>query len=503
MSATVVINHVRRNFYLDSVALMRLSAAMSKHAGVREVSLMIGTEANKSILADAGLLASEGTRAGANDLIVALATDSARATDAVLAAVLAELDAASTHGAQAAAWRPHSLAGAAQGVPDANLALVSVPGAFAAREARRALAHDMHVMIFSDNVALDEEVALKGEAQAKGLLVMGPDCGTALVGGVPLAFCNAVPRGDVGVIAASGTGLQEFSVILAREGIGLSHGLGVGGRDLSDEVGGISTMMAIDLLEADPATAELALISKPPAPNTAERVLSRLSRCPKPVTVCFIGSQATTLPANTHAGETLHEAALAVLARRGLAPAPFDVQQFGKSVGAHGPRRWVHGLFTGGSLCAEAQTLFRRAGIAFASNAPIPGSGCSTEEPGGHQLIDLGADEYTTGRPHPMLEPSVRAEVLEERLARADVAVILLDLVLGFGAHADPAHAIAEVLNAAGPAQPVVIASVCGTRQDPQGFERQVATLEQAGVQVAPCNAQAAEAVVAIAAKLQ
>src|SRR5580704_9603583 len=97
-------------------------------------------------------------------------------------------------------------------------------------------------MIFSDNVPIAEEASLKHEARERGLMVMGPDCGTAIIGGVPLAFANAVPRGDIGIIGASGTGIQEVSTLIARAGRGVRHAIGTGGRDMHAEVGGLTTL---------------------------------------------------------------------------------------------------------------------------------------------------------------------------------------------------------------------------------------------------------------------
>ena len=259
---SVVANLVRRGFYADSVALMRASRSIAALPGVAQASLMIGTPGNKALLKDSRLLAAAGQAAQPGDLVIAVRARDAIAAQAALAAAGRLLDSPPT--AQAGVARVRSL-GAALGVlPGANLALISVPGEFAAAEARRALERGLHVMMFSDNVPLDDEVALKRFAAEKGLLLMGPDCGTSLIAGTPLAFANAVPRGDIGIVAASGTGLQEVSCLLARAGRGVSHAIGVGARDLYEEVGGLMTLAAIDALDADPGTRHVLIISKPP-----------------------------------------------------------------------------------------------------------------------------------------------------------------------------------------------------------------------------------------------
>jgi FdrA protein len=305
-------------------------------------------------------------------------------------------------------------------------------------------------MVFSDNVPIEDEIALKRLAAGRGLLLMGPDCGTALIGGAPLAFANVVPRGDIGIVSASGTGLQEVSSLIARLGGGVSHGIGVGGRDLDERVGALGMLAALELLDADPATRTLVLISKPPAPRVAQKVLERVRRSAKRTIVCFLGQDGSTL---TAAAEE------AVARKLDFAPPPLPKQ-----------RGAVRGLYCGGTLAAEAELVLR------AANAP-------------GECIDLGDDRYTRGRPHPMIEPELRNDHVAAALADASVGVLLFDVVLGYGAHRDPAGVLVQALRGA---RKLAIASVTGTDQDPQGWSRQVATLRDAGVHVAPSNAHAA-----------
>ncbi|MBM3488821.1 MAG: oxidoreductase, partial [Alphaproteobacteria bacterium] len=311
----VVLNRVRRGLYLDSVALMRLSEAVAALPGIAGAALMVGTPANLALMDDAGLLAAEGRAAGANDLVVALRAKDAASGAAALAAAEQLLDQPRGPRGDGAGFRPRTLDAALALAPEANLALISVPGAFAAAAARVALARGLNAMIFSDNVAIEDERALKEDARARGLLVMGPDCGTALIAGTALGFANAVPAGDVGIVAASGTGLQEVACLIARGGRGISHAIGTGGRDLDARVGAITTLAAIDALEADPATREIVLISKPPAAAVAEAVLARLGRLRKPATVSFLGADGLAAPAGVRLVATLDEAAAAVLGR--------------------------------------------------------------------------------------------------------------------------------------------------------------------------------------------
>ena len=439
-------NLVEKNRYLDSVALMRVSRRLSALPGVEAAAAMIGTPANKALMRDAGLLDVAGEGAGLNDLVIAVrGADPQRALDAAVE-FLAEKPAVPS-----AFTHARSLKGALQALPQANLALVSVPGAFAAHEARAALERGLNVLVFSDNVPIEEEIALKRLARERGLLLMGPDCGTALIGGTPIAFANAVPRGDIGIVSASGTGLQEVSSLIARLGGGVSHGIGVGGRDLDERVGALGAFAAIEALEADPGTRKIVLISKPPAPGVASRVRERLKASPKPSVICFIGS----------AGTTLRGAAESATGRK------LEWQDRPKIARAGGK---VVGLYCGGTLCAEAEGI-------VGENAR-------------HEFVDLGDDEYTRGRPHPMIEPELRNEHLPRALADPSVSILLFDVVLGYGSHENPAQVLVDGLRGT---KKVAVASVTGTEDDPQVLSRQTAILQAAGVIVAPSNAHAAE----------
>lgn len=462
---------------------MRAARALAALPGVEAASLVIGTPSNKAQLKEAGLLAAAGAAARPDDLVIAVRAHNAQAASRALAEAERLLASLPLEPPPAGLARAHGFCAARAALPEANLALVSVPGPFAAAEARRALEAGMHAMVFSDNVPLEEEVALKRLARRKGLLLMGPDCGSAIIGGVPLGFANAVPRGDVGIVSASGTGLQEVSTLLARAGRGVSHAIGVGGRDLSEAVGGLTTFAALEALEADRATRHVVVISKPPAPAVARALLARIARSRKRATLCLLGARALRLPRNAEFAPTLLAAAERVAGRtlRSEAPEPPAARS-----GA------IRGLFCGGTLCAEAQLVLLQAGLAVRSNVPVPGAGRPARHGSGHLLLDLGEDAYTRARPHPMIEPELRAPLIAEALADPRVAVLLLDVVIGYGAHPDPAGAVAQALARARRRRALVIASVTGTDADPQGYARQVARLREAGVKVAGSNAEAA-----------
>lgn len=480
---SAIANRVKRGFYADSVALMRIARDVTAAKGVHEASLMIGTPSNKALLADSGLLAAEGKSALPDDLVIAVRAKSVADAAAALDAAEKLLATGDTAHREPGAAAARGLEGALALQGNTNLALISVSGEFAAIEARRSLERGLHVMMFSDNVSVEDEVALKDLALSRGLLMMGPDCGTSHIGGVPLAFANAVPRGDIGLVSASGTGLQEVMCLVARAGKGISHGIGVGGRDLSEEVAARMTLAAFGALDADPGTKTIVLISKPPAPAVAEKVFARVAKSRKRVVLCLLGTASLKTPRNAVVAGTLLEAARAATGKRAAARPAAGTPRPG----------WLRGLFCGGTLCAEAQLVLRAQGHELQSNAPLPGVRESAKvHAAAHTLIDLGDDAYTRGRPHPMIDPELRNDLLVKCLRDPAVGVVLLDLVIGYGAHPDPAGLVVEALARVPGRRARVIASVTGTDADPQGYAAQVTRLREAGVIVAGSNAEAA-----------
>ena len=400
----------KKNFYKDSVALMRISQTVGVRAGLARVSLLMGTPANKDILGQAGLLAPEIAGAAPADLMI-LVEGEERALAGALEAIEVELaggDAKPSAGATEIA--PRSIAMGLERLAGATLAQMSVPGPYAAAEALKALKRGLHVFLFSDNVPLAEEQAVKRLAAKKGLLVMGPDCGTAIIAGVPLGFANAVRRGAIGLVGASGTGMQEVTCRVHELGEGISHAIGTGSRDVYDEIGGTTLAAGLELLARDPATRVIVIVSKPPAASVAERALAAVRKAGKPAVVLFLGAD---LPGggNVHPVATLEQAATtAVALARGTRPAPANGAApagFDAAVAKLGPaQKFLRGLYSGGTYCTEAQLVWRDVGIGTWSNAPLdkrlalPHGAASRE----HTAIDLGADEFTVGRPHPMID---------------------------------------------------------------------------------------------------
>jgi succinyl-CoA synthetase alpha subunit len=494
-------NFVRGSFYQDSVTLMRLSREMEAVPGVTRAAAMMGTPQNRALLRDAGLLAAEGEAAGPTDLVIAVLADSAEAAEGARAAAEGALASRAGAAASDERPRPRTLAGALKVLPDATLAVISVPGAYAGAEALKALRAGLHVMLFSDNVPVETEVELKRIARERGLFLMGPDCGTAIIHGVPLGFANAVPRGRIGAAGASGTGLQELTSLIAAAGEGVSHAIGVGGRDLSDAVGGVMMEAALDALASDASTEVVCVIGKPPGPSVVPRLLARIEKLGKPCVVHFVGESPTGASPGVTRAATLEDAARAAVAlARGERPRPLEftrpaeeiarlVDEAARALGAG--RRLVRGVYSGGTLAWEALYLLK---AALADVAPgVTGQGS------GHRVVDLGEDVFTVGRPHPMIDGTVRREWIEKEARDPSVAVLLLDVVLGYGAHPDPAGELLPALRAARARGLAVVASVCGTDGDPQGRGAQIRALARDGVLVMDGNAQAARLAARIA----
>jgi FdrA protein len=479
--------------YRDSVALMQLSAELAELPGIRRASLVMATPANLGLLAEAGLL-ERPLEAAPNDLVIALEGRTGRALEAALKhaeRALGERRERATHTSNTTTPTPKSLVQAHTVAPQANLALISVPGEYAAPEARKALRLGLNVMLFSDNVPLEDEAALKREAGERWLLLLGPDCGTAIVDGQRLGFANHVRAGRIGCIAASGTGLQEVTCLVDRLGEGISQAIGTGGRDMHEAVGGLATIESLERLAADRDTRVIVLISKPPAAAVAERVLAAAAKTRKPIVVCFLGmtSRRTSGARFVHVStlEDAAHAAVALARNRKVASRAFRPRGLPRIAA---PRRYVRGLFSGGTFAYEAALLLDKAGL-----GPVFGNGSK------NRVIDLGDDVFTRGRPHPMIDPRLRIERIAAEAADPQVAVLLFDVVLGDGAHPDPAGALAPALQAAAKRRLALVASVCGTEADPQVRSRQVKHLKEAGVLVAETNAQAARLAAAIAAR--
>ena len=504
---------VKPNLYKDSVALMRVGEVALALAGVQRATLLMGTSGNKEMLDGLALLRDEFESARPSDLMIFVEAESEAACNAAHDEITRMLEgkavAGSSPQADAHVSAPSSIALAAKRIDHADLAQISVPGPYAGAEAMKALKQGLHVFLFSDNVPLDQERALKELARRKNLLVMGPDCGTAILCGIPLGFANVVRRGRIGLVGASGTGLQEVTCRIHALGQGVSHAIGTGGRDVYDEVGGVTMRQAIDLLVADPETHVVVIVSKPPGPVVAREMLAHAERAGKPFVVLFLGAAEGTglRSANVFAVSTLEEAAAAAVSF--ATTGRFDAHEIAVNphsivdaeAGKLAPsQRYIRGLYSGGTFCTEAQLVWGALGMRVQSNVPLKKDQVSADdsETGSHSAIDFGADEFTVGRPHPMIDMSTRIEQLGREARDLSVAVVVLDVVLGYGSHDDPAGALAPAI---AQAQTVartsgrhlsVVTFVCGTADDPQRLSTQQERLRSAGALVVESSTAAA-----------
>lgn len=513
-----VIGVTKKGGYYDSITVMLIAKRLSDIAGVADSAVVMGTPENKSALGSAGLLAGEALSAGENDLIVAART-SPGADEALILAGIEELLRAKGPEGPAETVRSRSLEGGLKLMPEANLALISVAGRYAGDVAMRSLERGLNVMLFSDNVPLAQEIALKEYARKKGLFVMGPDCGTAIIGGVPLAFANVVRRGAIGIVGASGTGIQETSSIISNAGCGISQAVGTGGRDVTKEVGGIMFIEGMRVLARDEATVVILLVSKPPAEEVFKKIISEAKKIPKPVVGIFLGAPSGLLGESAIVwAPDLERGALlsAALSVGGDASAVDGIinkrdaalresaKEEAKRLSSGGI--YLRGLFSGGTFCDEAQVLCHDSAVEVFSNVPFGRSrklkDNRTSEK--HTLLDLGDDEFTVGRPHPMIDYSLRSRRLLQEAEDPATAVILMDVVLGCGSNPDPLAELLPVIGtarkkaASGGRHLTIVCSVTGTDRDPQNRSAVVSGLTASGALVKESSSAACKLALAI-----
>ena len=500
---------IKKGEYYDSVSLMLVAKEINKMPGIEESSIVMGTKENLAILKNAGLLISELENAGDTDLLIVVkSTDEKLATAAInnVAALLKEMRNKKDKGGEN--FTPKSFDSALALMPGANLSLISIAGKYAAIEAQKAIENNMHVMIFSDNVSIEDELMLKQMAAEKNLLVMGPDCGTAIINGIPLAFANVVNSGNIGLVGASGTGLQEVTSIISMNGGGISQAIGTGGRDVKKEIGGIMFISALKALANDSNTKVICLVSKPPHEDVLQMIANVIKSIKKPVVAIFIGANKELIEkSGAIAAESLEEAALfsvalandettdAVIVK--LAERRKEIRKLASEIAKKVKGKYLRGLFSGGTLCDEAQLMMKNKSMSVYSNTPLhpdfklPDVWQSKE----NTILDLGDDEFTAGRPHPMIDFSLRNKRIVEEAKDKEVAIIMLDVVLGYGSNIHPDTELGPAITRAKEISPnlQVICSITGTDKDPQNLNNVKTALEKLGVIIMPSNSAAAE----------
>lgn len=504
---------VRKNTYFDSVTLMLISSHIGAVDGVEEAAVMMGTDHNKELMIHAGLITPE--QAGeftANDMVIGIRAASEEAVQKALETLQAEFEKKNETAEENAHFTARNLEGAVRSLGSPNMCVVSLPGKYAKREAMKAMKNGMHVLLFSDNVSIDEENELKDYAVEHGMLMMGPDCGTAIINGTALGFANVVRRGRVGIVAAAGTGLQETTVILDRLGSGVSEAIGTGGRDVKEAVGGKMMLLALDALNADAETEVIGIIAKPPHPSVLEKIKEKVAGFRKPIVAALLGAEPGWADGTAIVtADTIEEAAVRMASLdlkkempellgelRGTMPA--DPAAMAATLKPE--QRYVRGLYSGGTLCYESYLILtEKLGPVWSNVGTDPTHALrDVEESTEHTLLDMGDDYFTDGMPHPMIDVRLRSERILKEAMDPGTAVVLLDCVLGYGCHEDPAGALAVSVRKAREqgSNAVFVASVCGTERDEQVRSEQERTLREAGVLVAGDNAQAAELAAAV-----
>ena len=516
----VAYNTVKPNAYYDSVTLMLFSSKLGEVEGVKEAAVMMGTDHNKALMQDSGLLTAEAAaKITANDLVIGILGEDQASVDAALKVLEEQFENKTKSSAGDGRIKVKTQDAAVSQLGDPNFAVISLPGKYAAAETMKALKNGMHVLLFSDNVTLEEENELKDYAVEHNLLMMGPDCGTACINGVALGFANVVRRGDIGIVAAAGTGLQESMVIVDRLGGGISQALGTGGRDVKEAVGGKMMMLALNALAKDPGTKVIGIVSKPPAKAVMEKILEAVKGIQKPVVACFLGGDpAVAEAAGAVSATTLEDAAGFMVdlsqgkptEKRVFTAPESEIEAAAKAaaekIGAG--RKYIRGLYSGGTLCYEGMLLLRDTVGNIWSNVALDKkyslADCEVSQE--NCFVDMGDDYFTDGMPHPMIDTRLRVERIKKEAADKEVAVILLDCVLGFGCHEDPAGAIVAAkkeADASGNSDVAYVASVCGTDLDIQRRSAQEEKLRAAGIIVMPSNAQATRMAAKILAAVQ
>lgn len=506
---------VLKDSYFDSVTLMSLSAKVKKETKANEVTVLMATDMNKDLISKVGLATDEVLSAGQNDCVIGVECDGD--AEEIVNNIVKELADGNNQKKEKKEVSYHTQAQLYK-EESPNMVVISAPGKYAAREAKIALENDKNVMLFSDNVTEEEELELKQLACEKELLLMGPDCGTTIINGVGLCFANKVTKGNIGIVGASGTGLQEVTVLIDKQGGGISQALGVGGRDLHSEIGGLMTMQCMKALDQDEMTKTIAVVSKPPAADVEEKVVALARTLSKPVVLIFIDGQPREDEEKVFYCSKLSEGACkAVEVTNKTLKTSFALSEEVLSkldqekAKLTANQKYLRALYCGGTLCSETLSIARENLTNVKSNLakkaeeklsdPLV-SECNT-------IIDMGDDFFTNGKPHPMIEPSIRLDRIVQEAKDPETAVVLLDFELGYGSHDDPVGITIDSIKEAREIAEkdgrylVFVAYICGTDKDKQSYAVAKQLLEDNNVIVTNTNEQAATLAVKVCKEVQ
>lgn len=500
-------NKILKNSYFDSATLMSITGKIANLLGSnRDVAVMMATDTNKELMQASGLLTAESAAAGPNDLVLAVRGRDEEHSEEILKEAEDLLLQKNKPQNKSTEVEVTTVEQAVAAVPESNFAVVSLPGAYAAREVKKLLQNDKHVLLFSDNVSIDDEIKLKDLAIERGLLMMGPDCGTAQINGVGLGFANQLRSGNIGIVAASGTGLQEVATLISNLGGGISQAFGTGGRDIKEQVGGRMMLACLDILDQDPATEKVVIVSKPPSAAVVDKVAERLKSFSKPVVTCFLGADRTQLQQRLpqlQIADNLADAALLAVGKESFPMPTIPTMKLQPE------QKYIRGLYCGGTLAYESILLLKQQFSSVNSNIALTQQEilADSNQSVGHTIIDLGDDEFTRGKPHPMIEPQLRSERLLQEALDPETAVLLLDVELGYGSHSEAGQLLAEDIKQArcelqkNDRNVFFLVHICASYEDYQGYAATRQILEDAGAIVLETNAQAANLACSLVAK--
>lgn len=520
---------VKSNYYRDSLNLLKISDIMKRSSsGIVEAVVIMGTKTNKAVLVKLGFPSTKINQATESDLIIAIEAVDKGSVDSALRKVEELLHSdGSSDTSNLVSENPTDLDSALVSMSNANLALISIPGEYVKDLSIKLSNEGIHQQIFSDHVPLDDELTIKEYAAKKGVLVLGPGAGTSIINGKGIGFSNVLRRGPVGIIAAAGTGLQEVSSLLDQCDIGVAYGLGVGANDPKEKIGGLMMLEALKVLEELPDIEIMTIVSKPPSPRAKKQIIDYIVKHgKKKYVLAFLGGghddslpnstkskivQVTTLASAVFAvaGLTSNELYKQSLVRLRIEPEILQRSVAKEWKGFGQQQKYIRALYTGGTFAYETQVILNGILKDLFSNAPtgrtkkLPQSSKSKK----HSILDLGEEEFTQGRPHPMIDPTIRRLRLVEESQDPEVGVVMMDFVLGYGSNPDPVGAVLKEIGQVkatarkGGRYLSIVTHVCGTKGDPQGYDESVRKLENVGALVFPTNALAAIASAQIIAR--
>jgi len=502
---SMIVNITKKNFFRDSVQMMQFSQQLKDEQGVIDAAIVMGTDLNKNTLKKMGLLTEDGISATENDTLITInCQDENSLNNAVQKA-----EQLLTSDITKSKNEFNDLSSALDAFDNANMASLSIPGQFVKEMATELIRKQLHLFVFSDHVPLEDEILLKNLALENNVLFMGPEAGTSILNGTVFGFGNRIRSGSVGIIGASGTGIQESSTMIDLFGEGISHAIGVGGRDLRNDIGGMMTMKTMEVFEDDPNTKAVLLVSKPVGDDVRNKIINKINNFSKKnYVLCLIGDnenredsakikfsksiQISVLKILKYVNDDAYKKIKDVVRKQ-----VDDSIKLAKSLSSdlNNDQRFVRGFFAGGTLCYESKIILEQmigkvySNLSSDDEYSIKGNAASKE----NTLIDFGEEEFTSARPHPIIDPLLRKNRILEDADDPNVGVIIIDIICGINAakntmafHAETIKKAIENAKEKG-RRLSVFAYICGTEKDVS--ENELKLLTDSGAKLFTSNA--------------